>query len=130
MNRETRFEGSDTLIVVERPNRRRWMILAAILVGVAALVLAYALYPSGGDAGQAAAKPGAAGKAGGRGGQMPTVSVIVPGRTEITRAVTASGALAARRDQPVGVAGEGGRVTAVMVDAGSWVRQGQTMAVI
>ena len=48
----------------------------------------------------------------------------------MARVVTASGALAARRDQPVGIAGEGGRVTAVLVDAGSWVRAGQVLAVI
>ena len=68
--------------------------------------------------------------AGERGGQIPSVTVIVPGRSEVARTVTASGALAARRDQPVGVAGEGGLVRAVLVDAGSWVRQGQVLASI
>ena len=32
MNRETRFEGSDTLIVVDRPNRKRQIIIAAVLI--------------------------------------------------------------------------------------------------
>ena len=54
----------------------------------------------------------------------------VPGRSQVARTVTASGALAARRDQPVGVAGEGGMVTRVLVDAGAWVRQGQVLATI
>lgn len=44
--------------------------------------------------------------------------------------ITASGALAARRDQPIGAAGQGGRVTAVLVDAGTWVRAGQTLATV
>ena len=44
--------------------------------------------------------------------------------------VTASGPLAAKRDQPVGIAGQGGRVVRVLVDAGSWVRAGQVLAVI
>ena len=44
--------------------------------------------------------------------------------------VTASGALAARHDQPVGIAGQGGRVTRVLVDAGNWVRAGQVLATI
>jgi RND family efflux transporter MFP subunit len=44
--------------------------------------------------------------------------------------VTASGPLAAHRDQPVGIAGQGGRVISVAVDAGSWVRAGQTLAVV
>jgi RND family efflux transporter MFP subunit len=56
--------------------------------------------------------------------------VVVPGRSQVARVVTASGALAARRDQPVGVAGEGGLVRAVLVDAGSWVSQGQVLATI
>jgi multidrug efflux pump subunit AcrA (membrane-fusion protein) len=68
--------------------------------------------------------------AAGQGGQVPTVTVVVPGRSDVARTVTASGPLAARRDQPIGVAGEGGRVTAVLVDAGNWVRAGQVLATI
>jgi HlyD family secretion protein len=63
-------------------------------------------------------------------GQVPTVSVVVPGRSQVARIVTASGALAARYDQPVGVAGEGGMVRAVLVEAGAWVRQGQILATV
>jgi len=58
------------------------------------------------------------------------VTVVVPGQSQVARVVTASGALAAHRDQPVGVAGEGGMVRAVLVDAGAWVRQGQTLATV
>ena len=121
MNQETRLQGSETLIVVDRPNRRRWIILAAVLVGLAAL--AFMMFGGGGD------KP-AAGGPGGPGGRgaATAVSVTIPGRSEVARNITASGPLAARRDQPVGVAGEGGLVRAVMVDAGSWVRQGQVLA--
>jgi len=61
---------------------------------------------------------------------VPTVTVIVPGRSSVGRTITASGPLAARRDQPVGIAGAGGRVVSVLVDAGSWVHAGQTLAVI
>lgn len=126
MNRETRFEGSDTLIVVDRPNRRRWIIVGGVLIALA-LIFAYLMF-SGGD--EAAGPGGAAGAGGGRGGQIPSVTVVVPGRSEVVRTITASGALAARRDQPVGVAGEGGLVRAVLVDAGSWVREGQVLASI
>jgi RND family efflux transporter MFP subunit len=125
MNRETRFEGSDTLIVIDRPNRKRQIIIAAVVVAVA-LLLAFFMF-RGGDEPVPAAGPAAGG---GRGGQIPSVTVVVPGRSEVTRTITASGALAARRDQPVGVAGEGGLVRAVLVDAGSWVRQGQVLATI
>ena len=44
--------------------------------------------------------------------------------------IVASGALGAKRDQPVGIAGQGGRVIRVTVDAGSWVRAGQVLAVV
>ena len=59
-----------------------------------------------------------------------TVTVIVPGRTTVQGSVTASGVIAARRDLPVGIAGEGGRVVQVLVDAGSWVNKGQVLAVV
>ena len=126
MNRETRFEGSDTLIVVDRPNRRRWIIVGAVLIALA-LIFAYMMFSGGEDA---AGSGNAAGADGGRGGQIPSVTVLVPGRSDVARTITASGALAARRDQPVGIAGEGGLVRAVLVDAGSWVRQGQVLASI
>ena len=126
MNRETRFQGSDTLIVVDRPNRRRWIIVGAVLIALA-LIFAYMMFSDTDDA----AGPGnAAGQQGGRGGQIPSVTVVVPGRSDVARTITASGARAARRDQPVGIAGEGGLVRAVLVDAGSWVRQGQLLASI
>ena len=130
MNRETRFEGSDRLIVVDRPDRKRWIIVA--VVAAIALVIVFAMFRGSDDGAAPASAAGApaGGAAGGRGGQIPSVTIVVPGRSEVARTITASGALAARRDQPVGVAGEGGLVRAVMVDAGSWVRQGQVLASI
>jgi HlyD family secretion protein len=126
MNRETpiRTSDSDTLVVVDDGARRRKRIaiIGAGIIALVAIVLALTMW-SGSDE----AAPGAAGA---EGGQLPTVSVVVPGRTSVPRVITASGALAARRDQPVGVPGEGGQVTRVLVDAGSWVRQGQVLASI
>jgi RND family efflux transporter MFP subunit len=61
---------------------------------------------------------------------VPTVTVIVPGRSQVARTVVASGALAAKRDQPIGIAGQGGRVVRVLVDAGAWVHAGQVLAVV
>ena len=94
-----------------------------LILGVAgvALALLLAFFMFGGK--EAAPPPDAA-------SQAPTISVVVPGRTNVARTITASGALAARRDQPVGVAGQGGRVVSVRVDAGSWVEAGQVLAVI
>ena len=125
MNRETSFRSSDTLVVTDRPSRRRYIVIAAALIAIA-LIAAYMLMGGG----EEAADPAGAAEGGRRGGQIPTVTVIVPGRSQVARTITASGALAARRDQPVGVAGEGGLVTRVLVDAGSWVGQGQTLATI
>jgi RND family efflux transporter MFP subunit len=125
MNRETSIRTSDTLVVTDRRNRRRWVIIGAAVI-LALVVLALALM-MGRGAGEEA-RPAAA--AGGRGGQAPTVTVIVPGRSEVGRTVTANGSLAANRDQPIGIAGSGGRVVRVLVDAGSWVRAGQTLAVV
>lgn len=128
MNRETMIDPSDRVIVLDRGRSRRTWIIAAVVIAVA-LLGAYLLFGRSSDpkAGEASA-PAAGGRK--AGGQIPSVTVIVPGRTDVVRTITASGALAARRDEPVGVAGEGGRVSHVYVDAGSWVRQGQVLASI
>ena len=123
MNRESSFASSDTLVVIDRSQRRRNIIIA-VVAGIAILVVAL-FFLSGGKDEKTAGGPGA-----GQGGNIPTVTVVVPGRSQVARVVTASGPLAAHRDQPVGVAGEGGMVRAVLVDAGTWVRQGQALATI
>lgn len=125
MNRETTFASSDTLVVVDRSRRRRNILIAGV-VAIAVIVGAFLMLSGGSD--QQAAGTGADAP-GGR-GQVPTVTIVVPGRSQVARVVTASGALAALRDQPVGVAGEGGMVRAVVVDAGAWVRQGQVLATV
>ena len=125
MNRETSaFESSDTLVVVDRSRRRRTLLIGAGLALIVVL-LAFMLMRGGSEEAAPTAGGGAQG-----GGQIPTVTVVVPGRSEVARTVTASGALAARRDQPVGIPGSGGRVTRVLVDAGTWVRSGQVLATV
>jgi len=62
--------------------------------------------------------------------QVPTVSVAPPGRQTVGRVISATGTLAAKREMPVGVAGEGGRVTAVLVEPGQWVAAGQVLATV
>lgn len=120
MNRETSFHSSDTLVVVDRSrNRRRWVIAAAVIAAVIVLALIVVMGRGGNKPAQTAAA-----------GQVPTVTVVVPGRSQVGRVITASGPLGARRDQPIGIAGAGGRVIRVLVDAGSWVRAGQVLAVI
>jgi RND family efflux transporter MFP subunit len=111
------------LVVVDRSRRRRTLLIAAGLA-VIVLIVAFMLMRGGSEEQAAGTGPGA------QGGQIPTVTVVVPGRTDVARTITASGALAAHRDQPVGVAGAGGRVTSVNVDAGTWVGAGQVLATI
>ena len=123
MNRETSIHSSDTLVVVDRSRRRRQLIIAA---AVAVLLLAIALFFLFGRGGEDEAAKQAAAQA----GQVPSVSVVVPGRSQVGRMIGASGPLSARRDQPIGIAGQGGRVTRVLVDAGTWVRAGQVLATV
>jgi len=121
MNRETTIHASDTLVVTDRSRRQRMIVIAAAAVAILALVLFLTLGRGGSDK----APQTAAGA-----GQVPTVTVVVPGRSQVGRVITASGPLGAKRDQPVGIAGSGGRVVRVLVDAGSWVRAGQVLAVV
>lgn len=48
----------------------------------------------------------------------------------VEKMINATGTIAARRDIPVGVVGEGGSITRILVDAGDWVKQGQVLAII
>jgi len=121
MNREASIYSSDNLVVVDRSRQQRRMLIAAVIGAAVILLVVFMMF------GRAGNKP-APGPSGA--GQIPTVTVVVPGRSEVGRIVTASGPLAAKRDEPVGIAGAGGRVIKVLVDAGSWVRAGQILAVI
>jgi RND family efflux transporter MFP subunit len=123
MNRETSIYSSDTLVVTDRSRqRRRWVIIGAALAVLLVIIAAVVIGRNSTKSDTPAAGAGA--------GQVPTVTVVVPGRSQVGRTVTASGPLAAKRDQPVGIAGSGGKVVRVLVDAGSWVRAGQVLAIV
>ena len=106
MNYETTvsLDGKHTVIMERtdeddvRRRRRRNLILAAIVIVLAAIGAWYLF--SGGDS---------AADGGGDTVQAPAVSVIVPGRTTVNGTINATGTLAARREMPVGVVGEGVR---------------------
>ena len=124
MNREnSAFRSSDTLVVVDRSRRRRMIFIAAGLAIVALLVAVFFL--RGGEE-----KPAASIADGKAASAAPTVTVAVPGRQSVERTISATGTLAARREMPVGVSGEGGQVVRVLVEPGQWVGAGQTLAVI
>jgi len=59
---------------------------------------------------------------------IPRVTVVEPGRSDVSVAIKATGTLAARREMPVGVVGDGGRVAVVLVEPGDWVAAGQVLA--
>ncbi len=103
-----------------RPNVKRWLIIGGLIV--AGLIAVYFLLLRGGDAGSV--------PAGEDQSQAPTVTVVAPGRATVQGTITATGTIAARREMPVGVVGEGGRVVSVPVEQGQWVSAGQVLASI
>jgi HlyD family secretion protein len=132
MNYETSITHSDSMQfsedVLGRPVRKKgvWIILALVLAAAAAGAI---YFMTSGNKGAATATPVAAdGKDTKAAGQ--SITVISPGSDTVARMINATGTLAARREVPVGVVGEGGQVSAVYVDAGDWVKQGQVMVSI
>jgi HlyD family secretion protein len=58
---------------------------------------------------------------------IPAVSVAEVGVSAVPATVSIIGTIAARYDMPIGVEGDGGRVTAVYVEAGDHVKRGQVL---
>ncbi|QKR99469.1 efflux RND transporter periplasmic adaptor subunit [Sphingomonas sp. CL5.1] len=121
MNYEAGSLGGEPL-AIEGPardarRRRRWIVIVAVAAVLA--IAAYAWAKRGGDPAHVSPAD-----------QAPTVTVIVPGDAPVGRVINATGSLAAKRDMPVGVAGEGGMVTRVLVEPGQWVKQGQVLATV
>ncbi|HEY2781310.1 MAG TPA: efflux RND transporter periplasmic adaptor subunit [Steroidobacteraceae bacterium] len=59
---------------------------------------------------------------------VPTVSVAEVRVSAVPTTISIIGTIAARYDMPIGVEGDGGRVTAVYVEAGDHVKRGQVLA--
>jgi HlyD family secretion protein len=114
------YQADDT---AARASKRRWIIIAVVAVIVAAIIAAV-MFGSGDKA--------AGGAAGGKDAakQAARVTVISPGRSQVTNAISATGTLAARREMPVSVVGEGGLVSRVWVEPGDWVKKGQVLVSI
>jgi HlyD family secretion protein len=110
-------EQSETAASPKVLNRRvlAWSVgglLIAILIALVAWRLTQAL----------TAKPEAAVSS------IPTVSVTEVSVSAVPSTVSIIGTIAARYDMPIGVEGDGGRVTAVYVEAGDHVKTGQVLA--
>ena len=114
------MQGEQLVLEDRSPRRRRrWLLIGGLLTLIVAAVAWYALRPKGEEAPPATAAS-----------QAPAVTVIVPGAQSVARIISATGTLAATREMPVGVAGEGGMVSRVLVEPGQWVRAGQVLATI
>ncbi len=100
-----------------RQKRRNWLIFGAIMIAVAAFIGFLLMKVN-------APKPSAAPSG------PPVVSVMVPGNVLVSDRVSAVGSISARRDMPVGVAGEGGMISAIRAEAGQFVGRGQVLAEI
>jgi HlyD family secretion protein len=100
-------------------DRRRWIIIALAVLVVGLLGLGYYTLMHGGSNPAVVANK-----------QTPKITVIVPGKQVVAAVITSTGSLAARREMPVGVTGEGGTVSRVFVEPGDWVREGQVLASI
>lgn len=123
MNYETTVDASSRAALsgqdAEEAARRRKLIIIAVVVALVLAIGAVVLTRGGGSE-----------STGQQSTQTPAVTVIAPGQATVQGAIQATGTLAARREMPIGVVGEGGRVVSVPVEAGQWVRAGQILAVI
>src|ERR1700683_1692388 len=109
-------QQSETTAPPKVLNRRLIAWLAGgLLIAIVIALVAWRLT-------QALAKPEAPPSA------IPTVSVAQIGISTVPSTISIIGTIAARYDMPIGVEGDGGRVTAVYVEAGDHVKQGQVLA--
>jgi RND family efflux transporter MFP subunit len=110
---QTPSEVSETPRLGARARRILWVLAAALLVALAILAvrLTQAL----------AVKPTVQ-------ATIPVVTVIPVGMSAVPSTVAIIGTISARYDMPIGVEGDGGRVSAVLVEAGDHVKQGQVLA--
>lgn len=128
MNYERKVDSMDSLAGTQSfyedaddsRRKRSWLIIAVVLIALA-LAAAYYAFTSAKGAADAEGQGATA---------VPNVTVVIPGRVSVEAAITANGTIAARREMPVGVAGEGGQVVRVLVEPGQWVGAGQPLAVI
>lgn len=121
------FDGRDQLEfsgegAVARRGKRFWVIV--ICAVVALLAVLFFLF------GRSPAPAPAANATGQTGAQLSPVTVVVPGNSNAETIITGTGTLSARREMPVGVVGEGGMVTRVLVEPGAWVNAGQVLATV
>lgn len=117
INRDSAEAEYLTYEEVEARRKRRNLIIAGIAI-LLALFIAWKLMNNGAGEDASTQK------------QAASVTVMTPARRSVAMTISATGSLAARREMPVGIAGEGGMVSRVWVEPGDWVQQGQVLASI
>jgi len=117
MNFESGFVGESLEPEEKQLGQRRRLIIIAAAVVVALVALILLLH--GGTEESTVI---------GNEDSVPRVTVVRPGRSDVSVAIKATGTLAARREMPVGVVGDGGQIAAVLVEPGDWVAAGQVLA--
>lgn len=112
--------SSETYYAQQQPARRRRYLIGALVLAAVILFAAWKIFGAGASDSEDDKEKAV----------IPAVTVVVPGRQSIEAAISANGTIAARREMPVGVAGEGGQVVRVLVEAGQWVGDGQVLAIV
>lgn len=102
----------------------RTIMLGLTGLGLLGGIIAFTVMSDGSNA-QAA---GDGDKPKAEGARLPQVTVLTPGTSQISNTIKVTGTISAQYDMPVSVEGEGGRVAAVLVEAGDVVKKGQVMA--
>jgi RND family efflux transporter MFP subunit len=115
---EIRAQLERDIAEANRPRRRRALLIGLLAFLAVAGFVAFLVWKA------KAPKPTAPPSG------PPAVTVMVPGTTSVADRVSALGTISARRDMPVGVAGEGGMVSAIRAEAGQYVGRGQVLAEI
>jgi len=99
-----------------KPSRRTLIIAGAVLV-----VLAFGGW-------RMTRLPMAAAAMEKDGSVPPLVTVVVPSVGNVMTTVSVTGQISATNDMPIGVEGDGGRISAVLVEPGDHVKRGQVLA--
>jgi HlyD family secretion protein len=100
-------------------SRRKWLFVAAGVVGAIAIAAAYWMTRA------SSSKPAVTLAAA---TSIPLVSVVTADLQPVATQVTFTGTVEARHELPIGNSGDTGRITAVYVQVGDHVRRGQVLA--
>ncbi|HEY4545625.1 MAG TPA: efflux RND transporter periplasmic adaptor subunit [Pedomonas sp.] len=104
-----------------------------VMLGLAGLgllggIIAFTAMSGGADAQATQSKGDGKSATGQQQGTAPRVTVFTPGTSQVSASIKVTGTISAQYDMPVSIDGEGGRVAAVLAEAGDRVKKGQVLA--